>query len=178
MAFDRAKFKALVHYICWACRSDPSKLGSVKLNNTLWVADFSSYYQRGEPITGARYVKRQFGPVPSSILSAVAELQAEGLITARDVVFPSYTQKEFKALSAPDTEIFTGEELRIADEAIRLVCDTHTARSISDHSHDHIWRAAEIGEEIPYFTIFATPGEIREDEREWARIELETLGRS
>jgi hypothetical protein len=35
MAFDREKFKSLVHYVCWRCMDDPSKLGSVKLNKIL-----------------------------------------------------------------------------------------------------------------------------------------------
>ena len=64
---DREKFRSLVHYVCWRCADDPAKLGRVKLNKILWLTDFTSYYETGKPMTGARYVKRQFGPVPSAI---------------------------------------------------------------------------------------------------------------
>ena len=63
----------------------------------------------------------------------------------------------------------------VVDQMIEYVCEKHTARSISDVSHDHVWQAAEDGEEIPYYTIFALPGKITDDEREWALAELEGL---
>ena len=75
MAFNREKFKLLVHYICWRCSDDPSRLGAVKLNKTLWVADFTAYYEFGQAITGAGYVKRQHGPVPRVILPVLRELE-------------------------------------------------------------------------------------------------------
>lgn len=176
MTFDREKFKALAHYVCWKCQDDPSRLGAVKLNKSLWLADFAAYYQTGEPLTGARYVKRQFGPVPSAILSVLAELEREGAIRITERELPgSYRQRQFLVLQAPQPGTFDAEELALIDKVIKTVCEEHTARSISEKTHDHVWKAAEIGEEIPYFTIFAVPGEITEDEREWARSELESM---
>ena len=64
---NAAKFKKLVHYVCSQCSGDVSKLGAVKLNKALWLSDLVAYYQLGQPITSARYVKRQFGPVPSQL---------------------------------------------------------------------------------------------------------------
>ena len=56
---------------------------------------------------------------------------------------------------------------------ISYVCNEHTATSISEQSHDHIWKAAEDGEELPLFTVFAKPGIVTDDEREWAMMKLE-----
>jgi hypothetical protein len=176
MAFDRTKFKLLVHYICWRCMEDPSKLGYVKLNKILWAADFTAYYQLGAPITGAGYVKRQYGPVPRAIVPVLKDLEEERAVIPRDTRFHGYSKKEFTVLREPDSSPFSGAELAIVNSAIKLICDEHTARSISAQSHDHIWRAAEDGEEIPYFTIFAVPAEVTADEMEWARQELESLG--
>jgi hypothetical protein len=174
--FDREKFKLLVHYVCWRCIDNPSALGSVKLNKILWASDFTAYYQGGQSITGAGYVKRQYGPVPRAIVPILKELEADGAVVARDRSFHGFTKKEFVVKCAPDMSGFSQADLAIVDQAITLICDQHTARSISAQSHDHIWRAASDGEDIPYYTIFAVQGEISPDELDWAKQELETLG--
>src|SRR5713226_8962653 len=101
METNLAKFKALVHYICWRC-ADPTKLGAAKLNKVLWRADFKAYLELGEPVTGATYVKRQYGPVPFSILPSLRELEDEGKISIREVEYFERPKKEFFALTRPD----------------------------------------------------------------------------
>jgi len=170
--YDSKKFKNLVHYICWKCSDDPSKLGSVKLNKTLWLSDLSAYYNTGDSLTGARYVKRQFGPVPRAILPTLQELERDGILKTRDVRHYQYQKKEF-LVTAPPPNFLTDSERKLVDVTIEIVCDQHTATSISAFSHDHIWQSAKDGEEIPAFTVFAVPGDITNDEREWAKMELE-----
>lgn len=174
MALDMDKFKALVHYICWKC-ADPSTLGAVKLNKALWVSDFSAYLQWGEPITGSRYVKRQYGPVPTEVLSALRDLEAERSISIRETQFFGYDKREFFALTKPDLAVFSAKEISLVDQAIAYVCQEHTARSISELSHDDIWELASIGEEIPYYTVFSRPAEITEADIEWAKMKIEEL---
>ncbi len=174
MAFNREKFKALVHYVCW--KTDPAKLGATKLNKTCWIADFTSYYQTGEPITDAVYIKRQFGPVPRAIVSTVQELQDEGAIVVSEKLFYGKIQKQFHALRPADTNLFTAAEITLIDGVAEYVSELHTASSISNMSHDHIWKAASDGEEIPYFTIFANPTPVSQAVREWALQELGELG--
>lgn len=170
--YDAKKFKNLVHYICWKCSDNPSRLGSVKLNKALWLADLSAYYNTGNSLTGARYVKRQFGPVPRAILPTLQELERDGIIEIRNVRHYQYQKKEF-SVKSPPAKFLTDLERKIVDEVIGIVCDQHTATSISELSHDHIWKSAKEGEDIPAFTVFAVPGDITDEEREWARMELE-----
>jgi hypothetical protein len=174
MDLNSEKFKSLVHYICWKC-ADPTKLGAVKLNKVLWRTDFKAYLELGEPVTGATYVKRQFGPVPVSILSALRELQTEGNISIREVEYYDNPKKEFFALTRPDLSSFTADEVSLVDEAIEYVTEKHTARSISKESHDRIWELARIGEEIPYYTVFSRASEITEDDIEWAKTKIAEL---
>jgi hypothetical protein len=171
--YDKAKFKTLVHYICAQRSGDPSSLGAVKLNKILWLSDFRAYYRLGEPITGARYVKRQFGPVPHQIMPILKELQNEGAIEIRDVLHFGKPKKEYISRYEPSIDSFGDEEIEIIDKTIKFICEDHTAASISEASHDHIWKAAEDGEEMPYYTVFSIPGKITEDELEWARRQLE-----
>jgi len=174
MLFEKEKFKRLVHYICAKC-VDPSTLGAVKLNKALWAADFSAYLQWGEPITGASYVKRQFGPVPNAILSALRELELERALSIREADFFGYDKREFFALTKPDLAVFSAREISLVDQVIAYVCGEHTAKSISKLSHDDIWELAAIGEEIPYYTVFSRPAEITETDIEWAKMKIEEL---
>jgi len=167
------KFKSLVHYICWRCASDPSKLGAVKLNKALWIADLAAYYYLGKPITRSRYVKRQFGPAPKAILPVLRELQAEGKLDIREGDFYGKNKRTFICLQDPSTDFMSNEEKNLVDKATELVCDKHTAKSISNKSHDHIWKAAEDGEELPLSTVFVSPEAISDEDREWAREQLE-----
>lgn len=152
---SRKRFKKLVHYVCASC-SDPTKLGATKLNKALWYADTFAYRVLGETISGEKaYIKRQFGPVPKRILKALAELEAEGAIRVRTRDYFGKPKREFISLQEPDESVFTNDELDIVNQVVAAICDEHTAVSISDLSHDTIWDAADMGEEIPVYAVLA-----------------------
>lgn len=173
-ALNWDKFKALVHYICEKA-DDPSVLGSVKLNKVLWYSDVVHFMVHGSPITGETYIKRQRGPVPRNILKALKELESEQKIRRGKVDFFGYEKNEYIALEPANKAKFTGEEVDIVDGAFRHVCHNHTARSVSEETHDVIWELAELGEEMPYETVFAGyVGEVDESDFEWANGELDS----
>jgi hypothetical protein len=174
--YDPKKFKSLVHYVCSRRADDPSTLGAVKLNKTLWLSDLSAFYHLGRPITGARYVKRQFGPVPTPILPVLRELEIEGVLKVTEADHYGKRKTEYVVHVPATNEFLSSEELAIVERMIKFVCDKHTATSISEISHDHIWKAAEDGEEIPLFTVFAQPGQLTDGDREWAKYQLEAEG--
>ena len=68
--------------------------------------------------------------------------------------------------------VFTPVEVDILNEAIDWVCDTHTARSISELSHDMLWGQAELGEQIPIGAATIVPEEISGEDISWALREL------
>lgn len=172
MALNWEKFKALVHYICDKAES-PSELGSIKLNKVLWYSDVINYMVTGESMTGETYVKRQFGPVPRDVLGAVEQLVSEGKIARGRVDHFGHMKNEYIAILPSDKSIFSGNEISLIDEAYEHVCLNHTAKSISEETHGTIWRIAEMGEVLPYETVFASHvGEINDDDFLWARNEL------
>ncbi len=155
MTTSRKRFKALVHYVCDLC-DDPTRLGATKLNKVLWYADTFAYRLLGQTISGEKaYIKRQFGPVPKRILQTLQELEVEGTIHVRESDYFGKPKREFISLEPADDSIFSDDELDIVNQVIRVVCGEHTATSISDLSHDVIWKAAEMGEEIPIFAVLA-----------------------
>lgn len=166
---DRRKFKALVQYICYKCH-DPSVLGATKLNKILWYSDIIAFAKTGVSITTETYVKQQHGPVPKHILQVIGELEADKAVAVREVAYYDYAKREYIALREPDISMFKPEEISIVDSVIDVVCHKHTAASISTGSHDAIWKLAEIGEEIPLYTVFASElGEITEADVKWAK---------
>jgi hypothetical protein len=168
---NREKLKTLVHYVVARC-DDPSLLGSIKLNKVLWVSDLWAYVGTGAPITGERYIKQQFGPVPASMVGILDELQSEKKLVVRRTAAHGNPKTDYIALTRPDniSQTFSADEISLVDEAIEFVCEQHTAMQISDRSHDVIWELAEIGEEIPYHAMLASrlDGVTKEDVA-WAR---------
>lgn len=167
--FKRNKFKALVHYICWKTQDDPSRLGATKLNKVLWYAETQHFLRTGQPLTGDRYIKRQYGPAPISILPIVRELEEEGQIFVRDVPYFQYGKKEYISLKEPDIDtLFSASDIGNIDRIIDAVCDSHTAKTISNRTHNEPWHLADLGEELPLFTALAIPAEITESDMQWA----------
>ncbi|ABB56794.1 Panacea domain-containing protein [Synechococcus elongatus] len=168
---SRDKLKSLVHYIC-SKRSGSPSLGSTKLNKILWFLDSIVYRQTGKPITGAKYKKLQHGPVPVDILAIQKELESEGKISVsydRSYGF-GFRTTIYTSLQEPDKSLLEEDELKFVDIVISRICDGHTARSISEHSHDVIWEAAAMGEEIPLEAVLASEeAPLEPEDIDWAR---------
>jgi len=171
---EHGKFKALVHYVCWKCSDDPSKLGAVKLNKALWFSDVLSYADRGKPITDARYVKQQFGPVPKAILPILRTLEQENALRIEEVEYYGHRKRQYVALVEPDLSVFDESEIKIINKVIDVITDGHTAASISDLTHDEIWKLAEMGEEIPLHAVLASRlGKVTENDIKRAQERME-----
>lgn len=163
------KFKALVHHVVSSC-DDPTRLGAIRLNKILWFADSISYRLHGASITGESYVKRQYGPVPKNILSTIDELVDDGsIMVAEKENAIGHKTRLFVSLENPSDDFFSPLELGVIEVMIKEICTNHTANSISDLTHDQVWEAANMGEEIPlYATLARNPGEIGEEAMIWA----------
>lgn len=161
------KFKGLVHYVVHECSGHPDRLGAIRLNKSLWFADVFAYKTQGVPISNERYVKRQMGPVPAHILEAIRELQADGKIVVREPAH-QYDTRKYISVAQPDDAILSDDERSIATSAMEAVCG-FSANAISELTHDMIWDAAEMGEDIPlHATLASAAGEITGEVLSWA----------
>jgi hypothetical protein len=168
-ALDFDRMANLVHYVCWKCEN-PLTLGAIKLNKVLWMTDVRAYLQDGKSLTGETYIKRQYGPVPKHILDVLGRLEKSGAIFIRDVEYDGHPKRDFLPLKAANPDAFSGREISLIDRSIEFVCHKNTAKSISDYTHDQIWKLAEIGEQIPLNAMFAVrAGEVTEDDIVWAK---------
>ncbi|GMQ81559.1 MAG: hypothetical protein BMS9Abin05_0991 [Rhodothermia bacterium] len=179
--FDRDKFKALVHYVCYKA-PNPKKLGATKLNKILFYSEMQSYLRSEHPIAGEKYVKRQYGPTSYHIPSILKELEGGGLIAISEDDSKVYASQAnpttlYYSLKRPDLDAFSGEEIAIIDEVVDAICNRHSAASISKASHNVMWESAEDGEELPYYTSTAyLLGNVSPEDRAWAQERIESRG--
>ncbi len=172
MRLDFEKFKKAVHYVVWKVGSHKG-FGATKLNKALWFADARVYVLKGHPITGVKYIRQKYGPVPNAVMPAREALEKDGLIE----IWRDERQTRFRTKVKPDMSSFADYEIQALDHWIKVIDEDHTADSISDKTHDYGWMIAKMGEEIPLYAILAE--RVRRpqgEELEWARKEAERLG--
>lgn len=175
-AFDREKFKRLVHYVIWRA-GDRDGFGATKLYKVLWFSEARAFMLSGKPISGAIYTRQEHGPVPRLAMPIREELVRDGAIRVWKDQHYNRSIVRFKALKKPDLSGFTADELSTVDWWIKHIDEDHTAGSISEQSHDYAWDIARMGEELPYHAVFAE--RIREsnsEERKWVSKRVKELG--
>jgi antitoxin SocA-like protein len=161
---DLEKLKRLIHYVAWKA-GKRDWFGATKLYKVLWFADARQFVLTKKPITDAVYIREKYGPVPKDAMIARRELERERAIK----VSKEGTLTRIVALSEPDVSIFSADEIKSVDYWIEHIDKEHTAKSISDQSHDYAWDIAKMGEELPLVAVLAN--RIREpDERELERL--------
>jgi hypothetical protein len=147
----------LILYVARVCEGDES-FGSTKLNKILFLADFLAYRKLGASITGAEYQRLPFGPAPRRLKPVLEALVQSGAAAIRTQDRFGYEQKRPVALREPDLRQFTGEQIALLDQIIRILWG-RTASDVSELSHGFIgWQLAEEGETIPYGLALYDPG--------------------
>ncbi len=126
------------------------------LNKVLWFAEVISFAQCGSPITGARFVKQQFGPVPKAIIPVLNKLRRDGVLSIEEVEYYGHRKRQFVCNQEPDHSAFSEDEQKLIEEITYAITNNHTATSISDLTHDAIWKLADMGEDIPIYAVLAS----------------------
>jgi Protein of unknown function (DUF4065) len=161
------RLAALAHYVIWRC--NPADLGAVKLYKILWFADLEQYRRTGRTITGAStYTKRQFGPVPKGIMQALETLEHEEKIAKASHNYYGRPKTMFLALARPSLQPFDADEIAIVDMMADVICQQHTAASISELTHDALWSETEIGADMPIGAASVISGEATPEDLDWA----------
>jgi|SRR6185312_1752404 len=158
--FNERKFKELIVYI--ARRLPPEAfLGRVKLAKLLMQSDFRAYELLGRPITGATYEKWEHGHLPHELLLSQRDLEDVDVAIAVETI--DYYGKQLKHVTArrdPDMSDFADEEIEIIESVLHDYA-YETAARLSALSHAEVgWRVAEMGEHIPYNTVFLGDGHV------------------
>lgn len=153
-SFDREKFKQLVHYVVHLAGNRPG-FGATKVNKVLWFVEARGAVLRNKPVTGAKFIRRQFGPVPAAIMVIREELEREGILRVSKDFHYNREITIWKSLQQPNMSEFSRDEIQDIKYWIDHIDKEHTADSISDATHNYGWLIAKQGEDLPYHAILS-----------------------
>jgi putative zinc finger/helix-turn-helix YgiT family protein len=128
---DLAKFFESIKYFCYQ-----ERIFKTKLMKLLFYADFGHYKKYSVSITGARYARLPYGPVPDQFERWLAALvwDDEGILKEEDWNY-EYPGEIYVSVIAPDLSIFSPSELRVL-ATVKEVFQDFSAKKISDVSHN------------------------------------------
>lgn len=148
-----SKFKNVLLYILEKCAGKPN-VGETVLYKLLYFSDFNYYELYEEHLTGAKYRKLPFGPVPQKLNSIINQMIDSGTLKRIKTEYHGYPQTRYFPLEKPDLETLKASETDIIDKVIEQMSDW-SASAISNYSHKDLpWLASKEGEDINYELVF------------------------
>lgn len=128
--FDLERFENLVLYVL----DSLGRCYKTGLNKILWYIDFGAFRDLGTSLTGSQYLRWQYGPVPEGFEMLYAGMICNGLIKVDEKLKHDNPCEEFHSAIAPKTNLFTREELLVADAWIAAL-KSKSSGELKDISH-------------------------------------------
>lgn len=147
------KFKNVLLYILERCAGKPN-VGETVLYKLLYFSDFNYYELYEEHLTGAKYRKLPYGPVPQKLDTIIGQMIEKGQLQRVKTEYHGYPQTRYLPLEKADLTELRASEKETIDRVIEQMSDW-SASAISNYSHkDMPWLASKEGEEINYELAF------------------------
>jgi transcriptional regulator with XRE-family HTH domain len=147
------KFKNVLLYILERCAGKPN-VGETVLYKLLYFADFNYYELYEEQLTGVKYRKLPYGPVPQKLDSIIKQMIDGGYLQRVKTAYQGYPQTRYLPLQKANLTELLASEKEVIDRVIEQMSDW-SASAISNYSHKDIpWIASKEGEEINYELAF------------------------
>ena len=147
------KFKNVLLYILEKCSGKPN-VGETVLYKLLYFSDFNYYEIYEEHLTGAKYRKLPYGPVPQRFDSLITQMMEREMIQRIKTLYYEKKQIRYLPLVKADLTELKASEKEVIDNVIEQMSDW-SASAISSYSHkDMPWLATKEGGEIEYELAF------------------------
>lgn len=147
------KFKNVLLYILERCSGKPN-VGETVLYKLLYFSDFNYYELYEEHLTGAKYRKLPYGPVPQKLDTIISQMIEDGQLQRVKTEYHGFPQTRYLPLEKADLTELRASEKEIIDKVIAQMSDW-SAAMLSNYSHgDKPWKASKDGEEINYELAF------------------------
>lgn len=114
-----------------------TQLVKTKLLKLLWYADFLHFKRYEQSISGMKYVRLPFGPVPDNYNNLLSSLENEGIISIEPVVLGPYDAEIIIPKENSKLDCLKEEEGDTLD-AVWKQFAYWTARDISSYSHREV----------------------------------------
>ena len=148
-----SKFKNVLLYILERCAGKPN-VGETVLYKLLYFSDFNYYELYEEHLTGAKYRKLPYGPVPQKLDSIVLQMIDKGQLQRVKTEYHGYPQTRYLPLIKADLTELKASEKDVIDRVIEQMSDW-SASAISNYSHNDLpWEVTDEGKEISYELAF------------------------
>ena len=144
---NNEKFKQMYFYILSHFKDGVPK---TKLAKLLYLADFSYFYDNLTPMSGVRYVRRDYGPVADIFFELTDDLYDKGKINIVPLdialmICPTTIEKEENLLS--------DEEKNLLTKICTYWKDKRTNEIVNFTHEQKPWKMCRDGEYIPYSLI-------------------------
>lgn len=147
------KFKNVLLYILEKCAGKPN-VGETVLYKLLYFSDFNYYELYEEHLTGAKYRKLPYGPVPQKLDFIINQMIEKNQLQRVKTDYYGLAQTRYLPLMKANLSELKASEKEVIDKVIEQMSDW-SASSISNYSHkDMPWLASKEGEEINYELVF------------------------
>lgn len=147
------KFKNVLLYILERCAGKPN-VGETVLYKLLYFSDFNYYELYEEHLTGAKYRKLPYGPVPQKLDAIIGQMIEKGQLQRVKTDYHGFPQTRYLPLEKADLTELRASEKDVIDKVIEQMSDW-SAAMLSNYSHgDKPWKASKDGEEINYELAF------------------------
>jgi transcriptional regulator with XRE-family HTH domain len=148
-----SKFKNVLLYILEKCAGKPN-IGETVLNKLLYFCDFNFYELYEEHLTGARYKKLPYGPVPQKLDSIINQMIDKDQLKRIKTDYHNFPQTRYIPMVKADLQQLSAAEKTVIDNVINQMSDWN-ANKITDYSHkDMPWTATKEGDYISYNLAF------------------------
>ncbi len=147
------KMKNILLYILERCAGKPN-VGETVLYKLLYFSDFNYYELYETHLTGAKYRKLPYGPVPQNLDIVINQMIDNGQIQRIKTDYFNKTQTRYLPLAKANLTELMASEKEIIDKVIDQLSDL-SAAAISAYSHKDLpWVASKEGEDINYELAF------------------------
>ncbi len=144
---NNKKFEQMFFYIL---RKFARGVPKTKLAKLLYLTDFSNFYDTLEPMSGVRYIRREYGPVADIFSETTENLFDNGKISItpldRALIIKNTSRLE-------NDNLLSAEDKARMDKVVAYWQDKSTQEIINFTHEQKPWRSRMDGEEIPYISI-------------------------
>lgn len=151
---DYEKYKEMILFFLRLNNNNKDgKIPKTKLAKFLYLADFAWFYEKLESMSGMKYRRIDYGPVPDLYFRALDELEEEGKINIDRSIDGVILISAGEGLKMKKLETITGEEKFLMEKIFRKWKNKKTSE-IVDFSHQQLpYRLCSPNEIIPYELI-------------------------
>jgi hypothetical protein len=129
-------------------------LGEIQLRKALVMTDILNESFYGKGLTGMTYIKYKYGPIPDrASWLKIQSMLWDDTIYLKEEPVGQWTKHAYYTKTNPDYEVFTEEQLAFI-KASADFAKKRKARSLSEMTHDEVYKKTPLGGVIPLSSMF------------------------